>query len=125
MNSVPPAGTKTLSFPSKADTDATLHLHIPVEAADTEYNVVLVVQRAGEGPIQGSPLTFVLSAEVECEPDARWFAEITEVPGAFSYGQTREEAIKRATACALRVLADRMEEVGESRPDSVTAEGSG
>jgi predicted RNase H-like HicB family nuclease len=121
MNSVPPAGAKTLSFQSKADADAILHLDIPVEAPGTEYNVVIVLQRAGEVRIQQSPLTFVLSAEVEREEDGRWFAEITEVPGAFSHGQNSEEAIKRATALALRVLADRMEGVEESRPDSVNA----
>ena len=116
MNSVPTASSKTLCLQSRAGTDATLHLDIPVEAPDVEYNLVIVVQRAAEGLLQNPASTFVLSAEVEREEDARWFAEITEVPGAFAYGQSREEAIKRATALALRVLADRLEGVESLAP---------
>jgi predicted RNase H-like HicB family nuclease len=125
MSSVPSPGPKVVSFQIKSGTDAILHLDIPADAADTEYNVVIVAQRAAEGPMQASPLTFVLSADAEREEDGRWFAEIIEEPGAFSYGQTREQAIKLATALALRVLADRMEGAEESQTDSVNAEGPG
>jgi predicted RNase H-like HicB family nuclease len=47
--------------------------------------------------------------EVEREDDGRWLAEVTELPGAMSYGRTREEAISKAKALALRVIADRLE----------------
>lgn len=50
-----------------------------------------------------------LTVEVEQEADARWLAEITALPGVLAYGDTREEAIERAQALALRVLADRLE----------------
>lgn len=59
---------------------------------------------------------FVL--EVEQEVDGRWIAEITDLPGVMSYGQTLEEAMARTEALALRVLAERLES-GESRPMAV------
>jgi hypothetical protein len=36
------------------------------------------------------------------------------LPGALAYGQTREEAISKAEAIALRVIADQIEERHES-----------
>lgn len=53
--------------------------------------------------------------EVELETDGRWIAEIPELPGVLTYGASREEAITRAQALALRVLADRLEH-GEDPP---------
>jgi predicted RNase H-like HicB family nuclease len=50
-----------------------------------------------------------LQVEVEQEEDGRWLAEVPALPGAMTYGQTPEEAITRAQALALRVLADRLE----------------
>jgi predicted RNase H-like HicB family nuclease len=50
-----------------------------------------------------------LTVEVEQEVDGRWIAEVPELPGVLTYGQTRQEAIDRAQALALRVLADRLE----------------
>jgi predicted RNase H-like HicB family nuclease len=50
-----------------------------------------------------------LSIETEQEDDGRWIAEIMTLPGVMVYGQTREEAIARVEALALRVLADRLE----------------
>ena len=50
-----------------------------------------------------------LTIEVEQEEDGRWLAEVTELAGVLAYGQSREEAIARAEALALRVLADRLE----------------
>jgi predicted RNase H-like HicB family nuclease len=47
--------------------------------------------------------------EVEQEEDGRWLTEIPGLPGVLAYGQTREEAIVRVQALALRVLADRLE----------------
>jgi predicted RNase H-like HicB family nuclease len=59
-----------------------------------------------------------LQIEVEREDDGRWLAEIPELPGVMAYGQTREEAISRVKALALRLLADRLEH-GESVPELV------
>lgn len=50
--------------------------------------------------------------EIEIEDDGRWIADIPALPGVMSYGKTREEAISRAQALALRVIAERIE-VGE------------
>ena len=47
--------------------------------------------------------------EYEQEEDGRWLAEVLEIPGALAYGQTRQEAIAKVQALALRVLADRLE----------------
>jgi len=45
------------------------------------------------------------------EDDGRWIAEIPELPGVMTYGKTREDAEIAVTALALRVLADRTEQV--------------
>ncbi len=56
--------------------------------------------------------------EIEQEQDGRWLTEIPELPGVMVYGATREEAVARVKALALRVLADRLEH-GESVPELV------
>lgn len=53
--------------------------------------------------------------ETEQEEDGRWLSEVLELPGVLVYGQTRDEAIARVQALALRVVADRLEH-GESVP---------
>jgi len=50
-----------------------------------------------------------LTVELEQEEDGRWLAEVPALAGVLVYGQTRQEAIARAKALALRVLADRLE----------------
>lgn len=57
----------------------------------------------------------MLRLEIDREDDGRWIAEIEALPGDLSYGATREQAIERAKALALRVIADRLEH-GESIP---------
>jgi predicted RNase H-like HicB family nuclease len=52
-------------------------------------------------------MTFTV--EYEQEDDGRWLAEVLELRGVLAYGATHEEAIARAQAIALRVLADRLE----------------
>lgn len=52
-------------------------------------------------------MTFTV--EYEQEEDGRWLAEVLELPGALAYGQSSEEAVAKAQALALRVLADRLE----------------
>ena len=54
--------------------------------------------------------------EIEKEEDGRWIAEAPALPGAMAYGRSREEAIARVKALALRVLADRLEN-GEEIPE--------
>jgi predicted RNase H-like HicB family nuclease len=54
--------------------------------------------------------------ELEQETDGRWIAEVLELPGVLSYGKSRDEAMARAKALALRAVADRLEH-GETGPD--------
>jgi predicted RNase H-like HicB family nuclease len=58
----------------------------------------------------------LLNLETEQEDDGRWIAEIRGLPGVLAYGATRSEAIVRAEALALRILADRLDH-GEAVPD--------
>lgn len=62
-------------------------------------------------------LTFTI--ETEQEDDGRWIAEVLEIPGAMVYGPTTHDAIAKAQALALRVLAERLEH-GEASADFVT-----
>jgi predicted RNase H-like HicB family nuclease len=57
-----------------------------------------------------------MKIEVDREDDGRWIAEIPELPGVMAYGPTRDAAISKAKALALRVLADRLEH-GEEIPE--------
>ena len=47
--------------------------------------------------------------ELEQEDDGRWIAEVPELNGVLAYGDSRENAIARAKALALRVVADQLE----------------
>jgi predicted RNase H-like HicB family nuclease len=47
--------------------------------------------------------------ELEQETDGRWIAEVPELPGVLTYGASRDEAIRKAQALSLRVLADRLD----------------
>lgn len=58
----------------------------------------------------------VFTVDIEQETDGRWIAEIRQIPGAMAYGQTQQEAVARAEALALRVLAERVEH-GEATPE--------
>jgi predicted RNase H-like HicB family nuclease len=55
------------------------------------------------------------TVETEQETDGRWIAEVPELPGVLAYGSTQIEALAKAQALALRVLADRLEH-GEAAP---------
>jgi predicted RNase H-like HicB family nuclease len=44
--------------------------------------------------------------EIEEEEDGRFLAEVIHFPGVLAYGQTREEAVARVQALALRVLEE-------------------
>ena len=56
-----------------------------------------------------------LQIEIDREEDGRWIADVADLPGTSVYGATRDEAIARAKALALRVIADRLEH-GEDIP---------
>jgi predicted RNase H-like HicB family nuclease len=47
--------------------------------------------------------------EFEQENDGRWIAEVGDIPGVLVYGKTRDEAMLKAQALALRVLAERID----------------
>lgn len=47
--------------------------------------------------------------DLEHQDDGRWIAEIRESPGALCCGQSRDEALARVQALALRGLAERVE----------------
>lgn len=57
-----------------------------------------------------------MKIELEREEDGRWIAEVPDLPGAMVYGQTRQEALTKVEALALRILADRIEH-GEAVPE--------
>jgi len=67
----------------------------------------------------------IFSIELDREVDGRWIAEVVaremaDFPGILIYGETREEAVAKAEAAALRVLADLVETMGPGAPTSVS-----
>jgi predicted RNase H-like HicB family nuclease len=60
----------------------------------------------------------MLKVETEKEPDGRWLAEVPALPGVLAYGETLADARNKATALALRVIADRLEH-GEHLPSEL------
>jgi len=59
-----------------------------------------------------------MKIEIEREEDGRWIAEVPDLPGVLAYGQTREEAVFKVEALALRAIADRLDH-GEAIPELV------
>jgi predicted RNase H-like HicB family nuclease len=59
--------------------------------------------------LAGSVAEQPLKVELEQEADGRWLAEVIDLPGVLAYGVNREEALAKAAALALRVIADRLE----------------
>jgi len=57
--------------------------------------------------------------EHEREDDGRWLAEVPELPGVLAYGATAHEAMAKAEALALRVLAERLEH-NEAGPQPIS-----
>ncbi len=57
------------------------------------------------------------TVQFDRENDGRWIAEIPKLPGVMAYGDTKQEALRRAYAIALRTLADSIEQ--GSTPPSV------
>ena len=63
------------------------------------------------------PMHFTI--EHEREEDGRWLAEVPELPGVLAYGATAQEAMAKAQALALRVLAERLDH-NETGPQSIS-----
>lgn len=63
----------------------------------------------------GSKKLSTFSIELDREEDGRWIAEVPKVPGAMAYGNTKQEAARKAYAVALRTLADSIEQGHTSR----------
>jgi len=57
-----------------------------------------------------------MKIDIEKEEDGRWIAEVSDLPGVIAYGKTREDAIAKVEALALRVIADRIDH-GETIPE--------
>lgn len=57
--------------------------------------------------------------ELQQEADGRWIGEVAGLPGVMAYADSREDALARVQALALRVLADRLEH-GEGAPNLLT-----
>jgi predicted RNase H-like HicB family nuclease len=57
-----------------------------------------------------------MKIEIEREDDGRWIAEVPDLPGVMVYGATRQDALAKAEALALRVIADRLDH-GETVPE--------
>lgn len=54
-------------------------------------------------------LLAMYAVEIEQEVDGRWIAEVPELPGVMAYGMSRDEALRKAQALSLHVLAERLE----------------
>jgi predicted RNase H-like HicB family nuclease len=50
-----------------------------------------------------------MKVEIEQETDGRWIADVPSLLGAMAYGKTRAEAVAKAEALVLRILADKLE----------------
>ncbi len=84
---------------------------VPRRAADERGSAT--VERT---PNRSAPYDCGMYAiEVEQEADGRWLAEVPDLAGVLTYGRTRDEAVRKAQALSLRVLAERLEN-GESLP---------
>ena len=57
-----------------------------------------------------------MKIDIEKEEDGRWIAEVSDLPGVLTYGKTRQDAIAKVEAFALRVIADRIDH-GETIPE--------
>jgi predicted RNase H-like HicB family nuclease len=57
-----------------------------------------------------------MKIEIEREADGRWIAEVPDLRGVMPYGRTEKEAVCKAEALALRVIADSLEH-GEAVPE--------
>ena len=57
----------------------------------------------------------VIAIRMGQEEDGRHYAIIDQFPGVMAYGSTREEAIRKVQAIALQVIAEDLEEEGQTQ----------
>ena len=57
-----------------------------------------------------------MKVELDREQDGRWIAEVPDLPGVMVCAESREEAVAKVEALALRAIADRLEH-GEAIPE--------
>ncbi|MFN8614024.1 MAG: type II toxin-antitoxin system HicB family antitoxin [Vulcanimicrobiota bacterium] len=60
-----------------------------------------------------------LTIEVAQEEDGRWMAEVVELSGVMVYGQSPQDAMRKAKSLALRVLADQIAASEQDDLDSI------
>lgn len=82
-------------------------LALPIAVKD---NRVACETKSSHNPSESGIALMKLIIVTEQEEDGRWIAEIEQLPGVMQYGRSREEAIARVEALALRVVADRIEQ---------------
>ena len=58
----------------------------------------------------------IFRIQLERESDGRWLDEMPDLSGVMTYGTSRDEAMARVQALALRVIAERLEH-GEAAPN--------
>jgi len=58
----------------------------------------------------------LFSIEFDREDDGRWIAEVPKLSGVMAYGATKQVALQRVYAIALRTLADKIEQGRTSVP---------
>ena len=63
-----------------------------------------------------APMT-TFTIQHEREEDGRWLAEVPELPGVLAYGDSADEAMAKAQALALRVLAEVVPRQEQDRDD--------
>ena len=70
------------------------------------------------GHVTGSLLkeNEIMRIEIEREDDGRWIADVPDMPGVMAYGTNRQDAVVKAKALALRIIADRIDH-GEAIPE--------
>jgi len=61
-----------------------------------------------------------IRVQIELEEDGRFLASVPDLPGVMAYGNTEDEAIRKAKSIALQVLAD-MIESGDEVPAPLKA----
>ena len=57
-----------------------------------------------------------MTIKIDREEDGRRVGEVPDLPGVLAYGASRDEAVARTDALALRVIADRLDH-GQSMPE--------
>ncbi len=68
-----------------------------------------LAEQMGRNVLREGTMSQSFRVELELEADGRWIAEIPELPGVMVYGSTRDDALAKVEALALRVIAEQLE----------------